>query len=295
MKARTLLTVYVPLIIIAYIMNRFSDNIVIKIINYTFYVFGFYNFFMFFKIRQAILKRFPDYYKSIYKYKFQNGPEPLYYKYRTLVHKSQARYPLNRGFWRLGILMIIVALIFKLNFLSLGILLLASSYLNTKRVTQPPIALYLSTSNADSFRLFKLLNTFLRPEKITCLLKLPFNNNITDRALLQDYLRTRDDAIWKETVNELYIICKFIIVDARFSSEAVQHELDTINNRNLWNKTLIISGTKNEQLAWDDFCQRSNKIEPALLFKGKITDAEKIIKPNSFIYKNRSFFKGNGY
>lgn len=262
-------------------MVAFPDKLVFFITDIILYILAAYHIFLYYRTRRTIIRRFPDYYSSIFTYRYLKGPEPFYYKYESLVIRSRARNTsLTKEFWILGLITVVGGIVFKVKLISLGLVLFWSSMSRTKRLVQPPIALFLSTSNENSIKLFRLLYMLFMPEKITCLLDLPMGNHPLDRSILSDYLRTKDDALWKETIHELYKLCDYIVVDSRGDSIAVQYELDTIHQRELWHKTLIVTDDGLDESAYDNFCERTNYIHHEYMFKGSLVDMIHCIRPN---------------
>jgi hypothetical protein len=261
--------IYFPIVVMLFFLQFFSEKRIVLFINYLFYFFAFISLLQIIKTRRTITNSYPDYYRDFINFRIRRGSEPLSYRYLNLVKKTKWNaVRMASRYLNLAILIIFLSVIsyfnwfsIHFNWLAFGVFLYMTSEFIVEKVTQPSVALFLAASNQESYELYRSIYMSFLPGKTTCLLDLPQNNNPINSVLRNESLRTQDDNLWKETVIELYKMCKIIIVDTRNDSTALQSELENINHLNLWNKTLIVGYFRNKDLAMINFLAKNPNVD----------------------------------
>ncbi len=262
---KNFIKIYLPVVLVLFVLQYFSEKRIVLFMNYLFCFLAFISVLQIIKTRRTITNSYPEYYRDIINFKIRRGSEPLSYRYLNLVKKTKGNaVRMASRYLNIAILIILVSVIsyfnwFKIHFnwLAFGLFLYMTSEFIVEKVTQPSVALFLAASNQESCELYRNIFMSFLPKKTTCLLDLPKSDGPVNSVLRNESLRTLDDNLWKETVIELYKMCKIIIVDTRNDSPALQSELENINHLNLWNKTLIVGYLKNEDLAMKNFLMKN--------------------------------------
>ena len=75
MHIKSYIVIYLPIIGLGVLMVAFPDKLVFFITDIILYVLAAYHIFLYFRTRRTIIRRFPDYYSSIFTYRYLKGPE----------------------------------------------------------------------------------------------------------------------------------------------------------------------------------------------------------------------------
>jgi hypothetical protein len=176
--------------------------------------------------------------------------------YAAIILLGAAVGPVLMGGYQLGPFDFAVILIFATvalhtiswNLLPPGVLFLASS----DPISAPARSLVQATAKFRGFRVVYLLRgrmagTLERLRSATGVIKPSDLDNI---GFSMGNLRTANDAIWKEVLNNLIAMAPIIVLDTRLSTVGVSYELLHVLDAGFYRKTLfVISGEDTPNLA----------------------------------------------
>ncbi len=144
---------------------------------------------------------------------------------------------------------------------------------------RPPVVFVLGKSDRDVVAFHARL--FYETKLIRIVSLLDIGTDFTD-VLFQvvtprDCLRTTDGSRWREVVRELMRISPIIVIDSRFSTEAVVHEVLQVHSPEVWFKVILLVGPNGEKPAFTDAVAQRGQFESPV-FEAPVESAIRVVQ-----------------